>query len=311
MNYKRILSIYNSLHETYSVLVKNNPEGLSLDWISTINTPFEFDENDINFNENSISEFRSQFEDIQDRVDGVSIVFPAENIMVSQFPINADVAEEDVKSLLDIEIKKAYPKLDINDFAIDTIKLGNESNQQQKIMCIILPKLDIIRYEEFFSKYNKKIIATYVSQIAAANSFIYNYPELRSSVSVIVGIQGNFLDFTIVKNSKIIYYNLLSYQQNSDIPQSLTNEISKIKSIIDNSIMAGVFCYGEDLNEQLFREIEATLKDNAINTYKLNAFRMMRTNFNDREIDYCKRVSHIFPSVIGASFPSFFNSQTL
>jgi len=102
---------------------------------------------------------------------------------------------------------------------------------------LIYPKIDIKRYEELFNRYNKEIISINVSQISAVNCFLYNYPEYRNSVSAIVGIQGNFLDFTILSNSKISYYNLLSYQQDVAITQILTNEILKVNKLITNKIV--------------------------------------------------------------------------
>jgi len=310
MKYKRILSIYNSLRYTYSTMVKNDPKGLELEWFSTIDTPFEYEENGVDFLENSIQEFKNQFELVKDKVDGISIVFPAEIIMVSQFPIEEDVQEEDIRSLLNIEITKAFPTLDIQNFVIYSYRLEKRADNQDILMCVIYPKIDINRYEELFSNYNKEIISLNVSQISAANCFLYNYPEYRNTVSAIVGIQGNFVDFTILKNSKILYYNLLSYQQDVDIPQILTNEILKVNESIINKIDNGLFCYGEDLNDGLFNEIKESLTLIGVGTHKLNAFRMMRANFNEKEIDYCKRNMHIFPPVIGASFPSFFEALT-
>lgn len=311
MKYKRILSIYNSLNYTYSALVKNHPNGLELDWISTIDTPFDYNENDTEFEEKSIEQFKNQFEEIKDKVDEISIVFPSEMIMVSQFPISANTVENNIKALLQIEISKAYPKLDINDFEIKTYTLNQYSDNTQKIMCVIIPEIDIKRYEEFFGNYGKKIISTNISQISAINSFIYNYPELRQSLTAIVGIQGNFLDFSVIDKSEIIYYNLLSYQQESEIPQILTLEMKQVNTSIPSSIENGIYCYGEDLSNELFSEISESLSIHNIGIHKLNAFRMIRTSLGEREKEYCKKVSQIFPPVIGASFPLFFNSQTL
>ena len=311
MSQRRILSIYNSLNYTYSSLVKNSTDGLELDWISTIDSPFYFEENDVNFDNKSIEQFKKQFEEIQDKVDGISVVFPAEMIMISQFPIDTTTNNENIKELLQIEIKKAYPALDIKDFEIKIYTLNYNPIQQQIMMCVMLPRIDILRYENFFSNYGKPIVSTGISQFSAANCFLYNYPEHRNSSSAIVGIQGNFLDFTIIENSNVLYYNLLSYQQESDIPQLLITEVTKVKETIVDDIKRGVYCYGEDLNNELFNEICESLSTIGISSNKLNAFRMMRTFFNKQEIEYCKRVTHIFPSVIGASFPSIFNYQIL
>ena len=311
MSNSRILSIYNSLNYTYATLVKNHPDGLELDWISTIDSPFDYDESETTFYENSIQEFKNQFEEIKDKVDGVSLVFPAEMIMVSQFPIDTNTNNENIKELLQIEIRKAFPTLEIKDFEIKTYTLNTNLNHQPVMMCVMLPRIDILRYEEFFNNYGKKIVSTNVSQISAANSFLYNYPEHRNSSSAIVGIQGNFLDFTIIENSNILYYNLLSYQQESDIPQILASEFLKVNESFGNQIDNGLYCYGEDLNNEIFNEIAETLKSVDIISHKLNAFRMMKTYFDVQEIEYCKKVSHIFPPVIGASFPSFFNNQII
>lgn len=311
MNYPKILSIYNSLNYTYSTLVKNHPDGLELDWISTIDSPFDYEEDNNNFDEKSIKQFKSQFEEIKDKVDGISLVFPAEMIMVSQFPIDSETDDENIKELLQIEIRKAYPALDIKDFEIKTYTLNTKSSQQPKMMCVMLPRIDKLRYENLFNNYGIRIVSTSVSQISAANCFLYNYPEHRNATSVIVGIQGNFLDFTIIENSNILYYNLLSYQQESEIPQILTNETTKVNGTIVNQINGSLYCYGEDLSNDLFNEISQSLRLIDISSNRLNAFRMLRTYFDKQEIEYCKKVAHIFPPVIGASFPSFFNFQLL
>ncbi|HAW08623.1 MAG TPA: hypothetical protein DCW42_05565 [Bacteroidetes bacterium] len=308
---KRILSLYNSLQNTYSTIVNNNPLGLELQYISTINSSIEYDSKIESFNEKSIEEFRSQFEEIVDQIDEIAIVFPADLIMVSQFPFDSKIPQENIKSLLDIEIKKAYPTLNINDFTIHTYTLEGNINQPQTIMCVIIPNIEIHHYKEFFQKYNKKIISANVSQISAANCFFYNYPEYRNITTAIAGIQGNFIDFTVIANSKILYYNLLSYQQNIDIPQILLNEISKAQSKDIKKVDNGLFCYGDDLTNDLFSEITESLRVAKISCRKLNAFRMMRTNLGNEEIEYCKRSMHIFPPVIGSTLPPFFESSNL
>jgi len=213
--------------------------------------------------------------------------------------------------LIGIELKRTFPSLDISHFQIQVFQLRENKTKVNKQIAIVYQNNDLRVFEQYFSKYEKEINFPYVSQVAAANCFMYNYPELKDKNAAVVGIQNNYIDFCVISQGNLAYFGLESYSSTEQIPIALEAQIEKVtKEIVDN-LAGGVYFYGRDINQQTFISVWETAMIFGIEGKRLGTFRMMKTDLDERDKEYTFKTAHYYAPCIGASIPLYFDSIIL
>lgn len=305
---KKILSVFFNTDRTYITKVLNRPDGLKLEYLNATNTPIDLDSL---HTDPQIEAFEEVDELIQQSgmdFDMISIVFPADSLLISHMPSKKGITKEEIKDLIAIEIKRTFPNLDLSNFLIQVFQLKETKTKVNKQIAVVYQNNDLNVFEQFFSKYEKDINFPYVSQIAAANCSMYNYPELKDKNIGVVGIQNNYLDFCVISQGNLAYFGLESYSSTEQIPVALESQIEKvIKEIVDD-LAGGVYFYGRDINQQLFISLWETAMVFGIEGKRLGTFRMMKTDLDERDREYTFKTAHYYVPCIGAAIPLYFDS---
>lgn len=305
---KKVISLFFNTDRTYITKVQNKNEGLELEYFNSTNNPIDLDAIHSNEEVEGFDEIESVLNNFDIESDMINLVFPADAIMTSQLPGKVRMKKEEILDLISLELKRAYPKLNINDFEIQVVQMGTNKKGDANQLAIIYQKHDLELFQQLLQKYNAPIKMKYVSQIAAANAFLYNYPEFQQKNAAIIGIQNNFIDFCVLSNSQMVYYSLLNYSNESEIPEILEKELGKVTDEIIDDLSAGLFFYGSDLTKSILLSVWEIAMLFGVEGKRLNAFRMIKTNLGKREREYASRTMQIYPACIGGTLPNFFQS---
>lgn len=308
---KKVISLFFNTDRTYITKVQNKNEGLELEYFNSTNSPIDLDAIHSNEEVEGFDEIESVLNNFDVESDMINLVFPADAIMTSQLPGKVKMKKEEILDLISLELKRAYPKLNINDFEIQVVQMGTNKKGDANQLAIIYQKHDLELFQQLLQKYNTPIKMKYVSQIAAANAFLYNYPEFQQKNAAIIGIQNNFIDFCVLSNSQMVYYSLLNYSNESDIPEILEKELGKVTDEIIDDLSAGLFFYGSDLTKSVLLSVWEIAMLFGVEGKRLNAFRMIKTNLGKREREYASRTMQIYPACIGGTLPNFFQSVVI
>ncbi len=304
---EKVLSIYLNTDRTYITKVIQNPEGLELEYLNSTSQPIDIESIHLDPSLSILRDVENIIDQTEQDFDKINIVFPADSIIIAHMPSKLDIQKEEIVELVSLEIKRFYPNLNITNFEIQVFQLPVSQSQTFSQVAVIIQKSDIDFFNSFFAKYNKKIYYTYASQIAAANAFLYNYPELAEKYSVIVGAQNNYMDITILKSNQLVYLGLVNYQNTAEIPELLEQEINKLMGNVVPELNGGLFYYGNDINKEVAMALWEISMLLGLEGKRLNAFRMIKTKLDTRDREYISRTLQIYPSCIGAAIPPYFN----
>lgn len=304
---EKVLSVYFDTDRTYIAKVIQDPEGLELEYLNSTSLPIDLESIHLDPDLSILQDVEKIIDQTTQDFDKINIVFPADSIMIAQMPSKLDIKREEIVELVSLEIKKFYPNLNISNFEIQVFQLPVSQSQTFSQVAVIIQKSDINFFNSFFAKYNKNIYYTYASQIAAANAFLYNYPELIDKYSVIAGAQNNYLDITILKNNQLIYLGLVNYHNTTEIPELLEQEINKLIGKAVPKLDGGLFYYGNDINKDVSMALWEISMLLGFEGKRLNAFRMLKTKLDTRDREYISRTLQIYPSCIGATIPPYFD----
>jgi hypothetical protein len=172
------------------------------------------------------------------------------------------------------------------------------------MMGIIIPAFDYNACAKILKPVTKYIDKIEVSQFNAHSAFLYNYPEKAKNTVVLVGIQSNFVDISLVKNGKPVYYNLARLDSPDQIGELCENEFNKLTEEYVDVIHNSMF-FGSALTKDMLIQTWEISMMLGIESEKLNAFRMTTTQLDERRREYCSRVSHIFAPCVGACVPAY------
>lgn len=308
---KRVLSIFFNTDRTYITKILNNSDGLKLEYLNATNTPIDLDSLHTDEQTQAFDEIDNIIENCGNDFDNISIIFPADSLLISHMPSKKGITKEEIMELIVIELKRTFPNLNITNFQIQVFQLNENKSKINKQIAVVYQNNDLSVFEQYFSKYGKKINFPYVSQIAAANCFMYNYPELHNKNVAIVGIQNNYIDFCVISNGNFVYFGLENYSTSDQIPTALESQIEKAMSEIVDDLAGGIYYYGRDINQQTFINCWETAMIFGAEGKRLGTFRMLKSDLGERDIEYTIKTAQYYAPCIGAAIPLYFDSIIL
>jgi hypothetical protein len=300
----QILSIFFNIDRTYLSISEPTTKGLSLSYINSTLNYIDLENLDDDGSVKGIEELDMILSNLDFTIDKVDVTIPAESVLVTQFPGRHGMSELELSELIALEIRQAYPQFNPNDFSSNIIPMADRLDGQTMMLAVIIPFEIIKSVHKILGKYDIPIDNIEISQLNAQNSFLYNYPENIYKTTAIVGVQNNFIDLSIVKNMKPIYYDLISFTDKNQIGILLLEEFDILNTSVANDI-EDIFFFGTGLTNDVLTVAQQTFDGTGINHLRLNAFRMVSTKLTEREIEYCSRTMHIYPPCIGGSFKSY------
>lgn len=306
---KRILSVFFNIDHTYLTVVEPTPKGLDLLYINSTDHPIDLENPEEDMSILAAQELDVILSDLPP-IDEVNITLPAENILLSQIPGTLDMDVHQLKQLVGLEIRQAYPKFTFEDFNSIVVGIGDRMDGKKMLIAEIIPKTIIETSEKLLAPLNKPIDRYDISQLNAHNALLYNYPEQREKAAALVNIQQQFIDISVILNGQPIYYSLVNFNSPDDINTICENEFNKIMTDYVAYVETAFF-FGSGLNIDIYAKAENKLAEFLMTTTRLNAFRLVSTSLEQREKDYCSRTAHIYPACIGAAIPPFHKSLYL
>ncbi len=297
------LSVYFDEERIYIALLKKGIKGIELIDIDVTDHPFSFIDIDYKSNllaKSELNQILSEFEKYE--INRVSITLPTDNILISQFPAHPNISEEELKSLVDFEIKNSYPQFTYDDFN-SNVYLIKPTDSKYKLLAVIISKKDLEICKDLISKLNTPVDNIEISQFNAHNSYIYNYPDKNWEVIAFFNISGNFIDFTILFEKELLHYSIIATSTDPEISFILDEAIMN-STLKYNVKIESIFLFGSKLNKYIFDESKKLFSAKSIDCNRLNAFRMIETKLDARKREYCSRMAHIFPPCIGGFFQS-------
>lgn len=300
---KSALSVFFNIDRTYMLIFSPTSKGLSLDYVEATRNQIDL-ENVFDIESNpGIKELQDFMTKVQNKINRVSVTIPAESVFVSQFPGQIGMSKEQLNKLVNLEIKQAYPQYNTDEFISNIIPMEKTKKGSSMMLASIMQKEIIATCKDIFKDY-LPVTNIEISQLNAHTSFLYNYPESFNKNIMILGVQDQFIDLSIIKSSKPAYYNLLSFANKENLGKIIEEEFNKLKTeVLDN--IEGIYFFGSGLTKELYDVAYETGISLGIETGRLNAFRMVETNLDERQRNYCKIMQHVFPPCLGAVIPAY------
>ncbi|TAL70543.1 MAG: hypothetical protein EPN82_02720 [Bacteroidetes bacterium] len=302
----RILSLFFSADRNYIAVVDETPKGLRLIHVNSTEHGIDLFTAKDDILESAINEYHKLLKLIPEKIEQLVITLPAEHVLVSKFPGNENISMNDLKKLVELEIKQNFPQFNYHDFTSTVIPLLPGMDKKLMLMGIIIPKDIYATCKILLEPLDLPIKNVEISQLNTHSAFIYNYPEHSDKAVAFFGIKKRFIDISVIKEKKPLYYNLVSYKDNESICDICHSEFTRIVSEYIDKIDL-VYFFGYSLTKEILDKAKEVLSSSVDYIGRLNAFRMMTASLSDREKDYCSRAAHIYPPCIGACIPPFHN----
>ncbi|HPI19849.1 MAG TPA: hypothetical protein PKY56_05705 [Candidatus Kapabacteria bacterium] len=297
---EKILSIHFGTDRVYSTLTEFTDEGLELHDIASTDNSIDLENFDSDQSQLASQELEILLSELAPKASKISITLPSEEIFVTQIPGKKNISENELRQLIGLEIRQAYPNLQNNEFSAFVTPLKPKNDSSQNLLATIINKSIIEYFNNVVAPYNIPIENIDLCQLNAHNSFFYNYPEEKDKPAAFFDVQKNFVDISLVADEQPAYYNVVSMNDPVKIASICDNEISKFLEnyvvFVDNA-----FFFGNGLTKEIFDIATNALNGIVMQTIRFNPFRMVKTSLDKRHQDYCSRSFHIYPSCIGAS----------
>ncbi len=299
----KTLSVFFSTDRTYVTLTEKKNNNIELNHIDSTNHAINFDQY------SDIDSFKSSKEltRILEKIDTqniarIAISLPGSNALVTQFPGSEDMSRDNVRKLVGLEIRQAYPQFKFADFSTNVIPLGERKTGENLMVAVIISKQDYEICRELLQNIHHTIDHVEISQINAHSAFMHNYPEFADKNAALFGLQDKFVDISLIRNGKPRYFNLASMPSEENIREICESELDNILKLCCDRIDHAFF-FGIGLNKDIFDIGKRVTGEKGINAQRLNAFRMLSTKMDERTRKYCERTAHIYPPCIGGSVP--------
>lgn len=299
------LSIYFNIDRAYLAILSQNEKGLNLDYIDATRNKIDLEYTDDPESQAGIKEIYDFIEKVKSKINHISITIPAESVFVTQFPGKQGMSNDQLNKLVNLEIKQAFPQYNTDEFVSNIYPLEQDKNDRSMMLASIMQRDIIDTLKELFKDY-LPVSNIEISQINAHTAFSYNYPDSMDKTIMIMGIQDQFIDLSLIKNTKPAYYNLLSFSNKEKLGEMIEEEYNKLKEEVSETI-DGIYFFGTGLTKDLYFQAWEMAAFLDLQTNRLNAFRMITTDLDQRAQEYCSRMQHVLPPCIGAAIPDYHN----
>lgn len=295
-----VISVFFDSDRTYVALLEPDAKGYSLAYINSTRQPVDLTGSGEAMDSiTAVVELHEVFMEIAGAASVANVTLPMESVFVHQFPAPVDLSEQQITELVRFEISQHFPNQDTEAFMSIVYPMCPRLDGTRMMIAVIMERSMIKLVHELMQPLGAEISRIDVAQIAAHNTFAYNYPETGGTSFIVFGVQERYIDVSVVKNSELCYYQLTPLADPAQIGEVCEEQLTKV---LDEyvSFVDSAFLFGSGLTQDMF---VAATKKMTIPVLRLNAFRMVSTTLGDRERAYCTRVAHIFPPCIGNILP--------
>ncbi len=298
----KTLSVFFNIDRTYLTVIEHTANGLSLEYVNSTKSRINFE--NLGASIKGVDELHELFNQLPDGIARATVTMPAEGVMVAQFPGRSDLSKKDLEKLVSLEIRQIYPQFNFEDFKITLTPFLASNTKKQTMLAVIIPLEDYETINRIMEPLNLPITNIEISQLNAHSCFLYNYPEMRDKTVALLSVQNQFMDFSIVKNGTPAYYSLSNISRIDAIGEVFENEYNRIVPSLFDSIDA-VYYFGSGLTKDVSMMLwETSMLLGIMESKRLNAFRMMLSNLDKRDKEYCSRAFQLYPACVGGCMPA-------
>lgn len=307
------LSVYFDNDRTYLTLVEPDAKGISLAYVNSTTQPMDISTGTDGQDPKGVAELNEVMLEIAGAANIVTAAIPMDVVQVRFFPAPPTMDHEDIRKLSMLEIKHNMSNRNVSDFEVTVYPVSPKIDGQRMMMMTMVEKRVLAAVRELLAPLGGTIERIEIAQLAAHACYAYNYPldgETAKTV-LIIGVQGKYIDISVIKQRNIAYYNCVSVPSSKEIGIFCAKELQKI---LEENVpfIDTVYVFGSRLTQPILDDITSAMKNNDLeDTLRLNSFRLVTTTLGVREREYCSRTTHIFAPCLGSAFPSMHKGLVL
>ncbi len=126
----KTVSVFYNIDRTYVTLVEMKDDGLELLYLNATDNRIDLENIESNESMLGVQELSSILYEIVDDINRVSITLPADNVFVSKVPGGDDLSVQDIKKLVNFEIRQNFPQFTFEDFSTTVAACSNAKRQK-------------------------------------------------------------------------------------------------------------------------------------------------------------------------------------
>ena len=302
---KQILSVFFNTDRIYLTAVEPTAKGLILRYVNSTESYFDLENPQDDSSVLCSQELEIYLSEMNpDDIEKICVTIPAENVLVTQFPGMSGMTNDELRELVNLEIRQTYKLIDYDNFVSSVVPLMPRRDGKKMMLAAMIQKKIIATCKNMLLALNRPIDRIDIAQLNAHNSFLYNYPEHLINTVAIFGIQKQFIDVSLIVEGMPVCYYVVSMNAPSQLIEICSAELARLKREYAERLDC-VYYFGLGLNQQIMTSLENASYEFTNQVGRMNAFRMMTTNLVKRDRDYCSRTAHVFPPCIGAAIPAY------
>lgn len=300
------LSLYFNTDRTYLTVVEKRDNGLWLRHIDSTLTHIDIENIESDESREGLTQVHQALLEIPIEITRVTATLPAESVLVSQFPGSSKMSSSELKKLVNLELRQLYPQFSYSDFALNLIPFLPNNKTKAQMLAVMVENAHFDIVQNIISPLDRPLSRIDISQLNAHNAHVFNYPQELNKNIALLSVQKPFLDFSIIRNGKPLYYSAIRVNNDDDIASLFEQEITKAKTDYVDTIDSAYY-FGASLTKEISLSCWETSMMMGFEGKRLNPFRMLKTDLDERTKEYCSRVFHLYPACIGASMPAYYD----
>ncbi len=295
------LSIFFSSDKVYCGLFQRTNKGISLLDLATTLDPIDLDDIDSDNSKKATNQLSRTLKQFDINVSELNIVLDNEDSFWTVIPGSLDTPNEDIKNLLELEIKNNVKSFNLNDFEFRIYPYGLTDEDDNEQLFVIYFRKEILdnckKVLEIVGLEPNYIIT---SQLASQNTIEYNYPDSSHLYSLLINKEEEFCDITISTDNKTYYYNLLKSEEDEVLIKNIIDLIDEVKN--DGISPGNLLLSGSKLTKGFIVKLNS---ESSLSFSRIHSFRLVRANVDKRMKDYCIRTAHLYSPVVGGTLMGF------
>ncbi|MDR0927942.1 MAG: hypothetical protein LBO69_09315 [Ignavibacteria bacterium] len=224
---------------------------------------------------------------------------------MTSIPGNVPIGSNEFSDLMNLEIRQTNPDASIDDYRIKLTQLPAGTGSPMNLVVIISNAI-VDAADAFIQNFGLRMTDINPIPFSAINTFTYNYPDNATHNCLLVNLYDPILGFAIISNNNLLGIEYVTLTKDASIAETIESKIDSIMQSHNITDLDAIYFFGDEINrDQYFVCWEVGLIKGG-DSRRLNPFRMVKTNLEQRDQEYCARVFHQYVSCIGGALPTFF-----
>ena len=297
MEKKQIASLYLSKYSTLLVVLEQDTNGFNLQYIKKITNILDLNMPSSDSSTDAINEIKeilSQF-----NINNFFITLNNDYYIATHIPGSFKENSSEFIKLVNLSIQQYYTNKNITDFKIKTLPVNSTYKTEY---VTIIDKEIIFAAENIVAMLDYELTDINPTHISAINSYFYNYIENINNTVILVRLLDDALGFILLKEGKILGIEYCNIEDDNVMSKIIENKLWQIVKNYSVNVDS-IYFYGDKLNKKEYLECWKTGMIITDDSKRLNPLKLIPTNLEGRDKDYCIRMFHMYVTCIGGALP--------